>query len=191
MSLRLDIQEFPPSSTRAIVEDGTFHEDLVAFLAARLRVKSYLELGVGQNETLQKVRRVSNARMVAVDIASPMRKVPLVHYFIKPVAEFLKNDAKGYAPYDLVFIDADHRYESVKRDFKGVWPFVSEQGLVILHDVWPKNEAATDPGYCGDSWKFAVELQKTHECVTLPYHPGLMIVRKAKKHLAWNADNST
>lgn len=186
MSLQLDIQESRPSSIRPIVEDGTFHEDFLAFMAAKLRVQSYLELGVGQNETLQKVRRVCNGRMVAVDIAAPMRRVPLVHYFIKPVEEFLKNDAEGYAPYDLVFIDADHRYESVKRDFNGVWPFVAEQGLVILHDVWPKDKASTDPGYCGDAWRFAVELQKKkYECVTIPYHPGIMIVRKAGKHLGW------
>lgn len=192
MSVRLVIQESPPSSTEGparIVEDGTFHEDLIAFLAARLKVQSYLELGVAQNETLQKVRRVCTGRMFAVDKVEPARKIPMVHYFIKSTEQFFAVDAAGYAPYDFVFIDADHRYESVKADFVAVWPHVTEQGLVVLHDTWPKDKEATDPGFCGDSWRF-VDWLKGHsiESVTLPFHPGLTLVRKAAKHLPWRPD---
>jgi hypothetical protein len=52
--------------------------------------------------------------------------------------------------------------------------------LVCFHDSNPELESDTAPGFCGDSWKFAKELtrDKRYECVTLPYHPGLTIVRK-------------
>lgn len=189
MSVRLVIQESPPSSTEGparIVEDGTFHEDLIAFLAARLKVQSYLELGVAQNETLQKVRRVCTGRMFAVDVNKPAKSVPMVRYFIKSTERFFSEDAAGYGPFDFVFIDADHRFESVKADFIAAWPHVTEHGLIALHNTWPKDKEATDPGFCGDSWRF-VEWLKAHgkESVTLPFHPGLTLVRKAEKHLAW------
>jgi MMP 1-O-methyltransferase len=43
-------------------------------------------------------------------------------------------------PIDLLFIDANHRYESVRRDFEQWAPFVKIGGVIALHDVssaWP------------------------------------------------------
>ncbi len=37
--------------------------------------------------------------------------------------------------FDCVFIDADHRYEAVKRDFELYWPLVADDGFLALHDV--------------------------------------------------------
>jgi predicted O-methyltransferase YrrM len=39
------------------------------------------------------------------------------------------------APIRLLFIDAEHSYESVRHDFDGWTPFVVPGGLVLLHDV--------------------------------------------------------
>lgn len=33
-----------------------------------------------------------------------------------------------------IFIDADHRYEAVKRDFEDWFPFVEQGGIISLHD---------------------------------------------------------
>ena len=41
----------------------------------------------------------------------------------------------GSRKIDFLFIDGDHRYEGVKYDFTHYLPFVSEKGLVALHDV--------------------------------------------------------
>jgi hypothetical protein len=40
-------------------------------------------------------------------------------------------------PIDLLFIDANHEYESVYRDFMLWSPFVRDGGIVVLHDVAP------------------------------------------------------
>lgn len=37
-------------------------------------------------------------------------------------------------PADFVYIDADHSYESVKRDIELFWPGVSERGVLAGHD---------------------------------------------------------
>ena len=36
---------------------------------------------------------------------------------------------------DFLFIDADHSYEGVKRDFLLYSPFVRESGIIVLHDI--------------------------------------------------------
>ncbi len=40
-------------------------------------------------------------------------------------------------PIDVLFIDADHTYEGVKRDFLMYAPMVANEGAVVLHDVSP------------------------------------------------------
>jgi Methyltransferase domain len=38
---------------------------------------------------------------------------------------------------DLIFIDGDHRYEGVKRDFENYRGLLSDRGVILLHDVDP------------------------------------------------------
>lgn len=43
-------------------------------------------------------------------------------------------------PLDLLFIDGDHAYESVRRDFELYGPLVRSGGLIALHDIVPGDE---------------------------------------------------
>lgn len=36
---------------------------------------------------------------------------------------------------DFLFIDGDHRYENVKKDFEMYAPLVKEKGIIALHDI--------------------------------------------------------
>jgi predicted O-methyltransferase YrrM len=38
---------------------------------------------------------------------------------------------------DFLFVDGDHRYEGVKRDFEMYSPLVSEGGIIAFHDIVP------------------------------------------------------
>ncbi|MEC4984755.1 MAG: class I SAM-dependent methyltransferase [Oscillatoria sp. PMC 1068.18] len=40
-----------------------------------------------------------------------------------------------YQPFDLVFLDADHRTSAVASDLKLVYPYLAPGGIIILHDV--------------------------------------------------------
>jgi predicted O-methyltransferase YrrM len=48
--------------------------------------------------------------------------------------ERLKRVLEG-RPIDFLFIDGDHSYEGVKRDFELYHPLVSPSGLIALHDI--------------------------------------------------------
>src|SRR3954447_10866492 len=43
----------------------------------------------------------------------------------------------GRQPIDLLFIDGDHRYEGVKRDFLLYSQLVRQDGLIMFHDIVP------------------------------------------------------
>jgi len=49
-------------------------------------------------------------------------------------SKILKEDTNGVI--DFAFIDACHSYEGVKNDFKNVYPLLSEDGTIILHDTY-------------------------------------------------------
>lgn len=153
--------------------DQTFHEFLIPLLVQAIGAESYLELGTHNNET---IARVQCQNRYGVD-TSP-RPCPGVLMFTMDTISFIDAFAADHAPYDVVFIDADHSRKAVEADFNGIWPYVSGEGLVLMHDTNPQSMLDTKPGLCGDAWKFARKLSVDHEAVTLPYHPGLTIARK-------------
>lgn len=163
--------------------DQTLHETLIPMLVEGVGAENYLEFGTHMNETIGKVRC---ARRTGVDMVPALP--PGMTYgvttdgltlFRMTTAEFIKDHAASLAPYDFVFIDADHNAQSAGFDFFGILPYVQHEGLICLHDTNPETVADTAMGLCGDSWRLARSLQsRGYESVTLPYHPGLTIVRK-------------
>jgi len=47
-------------------------------------------------------------------------------------------------PIDFLFIDGDHRYEAVKRDWEEWTPFLRPAGFVVLHDALVMANGWTD-----------------------------------------------
>lgn len=38
--------------------------------------------------------------------------------------------------FEFVFVDGDHSYAGVKRDYECILPYLSDTGIMIFHDVW-------------------------------------------------------
>jgi predicted O-methyltransferase YrrM len=47
-------------------------------------------------------------------------------------------------PVDYLFLDGDHRYEAVRRDFELYTPLVRPGGIVAFHDISPKTTPDTE-----------------------------------------------
>ena len=152
-----------------------FHELLIPFLVEHFGYERYLEFGTGSNETIGKVKCPVR---IGVDL-HPIECAGVSHYAMS-TQSFIFNHAQENAPYDFVFIDADHEHAQVLLDFYGIAAYVSERGLVALHDTNPASAGDTVPQASGTAWKAARDIFDSgrHESLTLPYSPGLTLVRK-------------
>ncbi len=64
---------------------------------------------------------------------------------------------------DLLFIDGDHSYEGVKKDFEMYYPLVKHGGLVCFHDIVPGEKIHV--GGAPDFWKEISNQYQTREIV--------------------------
>lgn len=153
------------------------HSDLIVELVKQLNCDTYLELGVYDGLTLSKVKNYVN-RLISVDIKD-LRK--------EKIGEFHLNTTDGFFEsfndkIDFIFIDADHNFESVKKDFKNSINILSPFGMIVLHDTDPIEEKYLDSGYCGDSYKIDKWIRNNHpelDVMTLPItEAGLTLVKR-------------
>jgi predicted O-methyltransferase YrrM len=120
-----------------------------------------VEIGTGLGGTLFLLARMSSrtATIVSVDIDYPFVRTVLYKAFstdrqqIHPViadshAEVTVTKVRKLLeerPVDLLFIDGDHGYESVREDFDKYGRLVTEDGLIALHDIVPGENSGGVP----------------------------------------------
>ena len=68
--------------------------------------------------------------------------------------------------FDIIFIDGLHTYSQTKKDFLNSLKFIKEDGIIIFHDMLPRNsfeEAVPRKSliWNGDVWKLGVEIAKS------------------------------
>ena len=74
-------------------------------------------------------KRRTSSLNTFVDAFTPNERVILVNGFSFDVAPYLINES-----FDMVFIDADHRYSHVKRDLRDWWPKLKRGGIMCGDD---------------------------------------------------------
>jgi len=172
---------------------SNWHEDFIVHIASVVRPKVYMELGLYRCELFNRIIPYAETLIgldIVPEVGNYMRKSSKTTFVCKNTEEYGKEFTKNPMPIDLLFIDADHSEEWVKKDFDAFFPYISDQGMILLHDGYPKNEEQTSSGYCGDGYKAIEKLTKKaaeagYEMMTIPVHPGLTLCRKRSKHLAW------
>ena len=92
-----------------------------------------VELGVYYNMQKKFYQQLLNAEHIGIDVGS-RRSIPDIHGNTHD-PETLKKLKKKLAgrPINILFIDADHAYESVKKDYEIYAPLCSD--IVALHDI--------------------------------------------------------
>ena len=84
-----------------------------------------------------------------------------------------KNNLAFKRKYGYIYLDGDHSYEGVKRDFELFRPHLAEGGILTMHDIDVDRD--TDWGICGVK-KFWSELEEPHK-MSLDFECGLGIVQ--------------
>lgn len=60
---------------------------------------------------------------------------------------------------DFVYIDSNHRYESVRDDLKAWWPKVHSGGVIGLHDFYQRDDDAQLANVARAVWEFCYEIR--------------------------------
>jgi cephalosporin hydroxylase len=134
--------------------------ELIKFaeIIRKQRPKAFLEIGTRNGGTFFVLCRLSDPHAIVISLDLPGGKfgggytpfqIPVIRHMRKPgqrihllradshQADTKKRaeDALGECRLDLLFIDGDHSYDGVKRDFEMYSPLVKDGGLVVFHDI--------------------------------------------------------
>ncbi|MHB1952283.1 MAG: glycosyltransferase [Sulfobacillus sp.] len=163
------------------------HGQVVREIVRNTGCESYLELGLYDGLNISQIAPLVR-RSVGVD---PNDGRLQYHNFVfckQTTEEFFRNNAETF---DIIFIDADHRFESVKRDFESCLRILNRGGLVLLHDTDPVGAEYLDPGRCSDCYRIVSYINETHpelDVINLPIsEAGLAIVSRHsdQRHLSF------
>jgi len=129
-------------------------------LLDNLKPRAVLEIGTGGGGTLFLWSRVANAdaTIISVDLPGgpfgggyPKWKMPFYESFAKSRQRvyLVRGDSHdsvtfrnvkrilGACQLDFLYIDGDHSYEGVKKDFEMYSPLVRKGGIIAFHDIVP------------------------------------------------------
>lgn len=167
----VDIQKLIDYHCQAYLMDGnTFqqvYEEITtfAFWLKGFQPHNILEVGF-KGVTFHIFSQLSTGKKVAVDIDDDWRRT--VSHFMMYDEEFkffqgnsqsieMREKVQEFCPkYDLIFIDGDHSYDGVRKDFELYKGLLSDRGYVVFHDIDPDHVFADN--YGGQVYKFWEEL---------------------------------
>jgi hypothetical protein len=83
----------------------------------------------------------------------------------------------------LIFIDGDHMYEQVKKDFENSLKVLHPNGFIFMHDTSPKDETWLTPSTCGTVYKLRREIEANPDFELFTFHRtawevGLSMIRR-------------
>lgn len=152
------------------------HTDLINKIIKEKGYKRYLELGVFNRS--HNFDLINCQWKFCVD-PDPEAKAN----FVGSSDEFFESN---YQMFDCCWIDGMHTAEQVKRDFDNCLRFLSEDGIICMHDVNPPEKITTcvprgnQREWCGSVFEFACQLN-TYDGIdfyTWPQDYGCTVVWK-------------
>lgn len=182
--------------------------DVVQRAIDKLKAKRYLEVGVHSGGCFLTIKA---PKKIAVDPffqiskrnkknawRADWRNLKNSYYEMTSDAFFETKKSVVEKGFDVVLLDGLHTYEQTLKDVENALPYLSEKGVIVLHDCFPPHEgaafsapsleaanAANPPGWtgewCGDVWKVIVNLRSLRKDVrafVLNTDKGLGIVTK-------------
>jgi hypothetical protein len=159
--------------------DHLDHSEFIKQLVYLTGCESYLELGIYDGNTFNKIVPFVK-KAVAVDIKD-FRVNKSLGVFHQCTTDTFFNEINTGNKFDIIFIDADHKFISVMKDFNFALNHLNKHGIIILHDTDPSSQELLQDGYCSDCYKVVNQIKKYYDyvdIVTLPISEcGLSLVK--------------
>lgn len=175
-----NVVEYAENFCFGAIRPGQIKEEFIELLKkyVKLNPKYILEIGTANGGTLFCFCKLApdDATIISIDLPGgpfgggyPKWKIPVYQAFSKQKQKLylIRGDSQNVETFekilkilngekiDFIFIDGDHSYDGVKRDFKLYSKLVKPKGLIVLHDIAPNG----DPILVGGVPKFWSELR--------------------------------
>jgi hypothetical protein len=171
--------------------DSKWHINFILHLVSIIKPATYLEVGIFRCGLFNQVIPYVNS-LVGLDINSNAGKYMKINSkceFINSTStDFFKQQIKLGRKFDFIFIDGNHSKEAVEADFLGAIQVINDNGIILLHDTYPLNIAATTRDRCDNGYQAIDKLSRLTnewEMMTIPIHPGITLCRKRTKQVDW------
>jgi hypothetical protein len=149
---------------------------IIEQLIVSCKYKSYLELGIYFGTTYMHLRKfVEIAHAVDIEGKDFVDKDSFFH---QTTDAFFASNINHY---DIIFIDASHEFQQVKKDFENSMKVLNKNGIVVLHDTDPYSREYLLPNRCADCYKMNEWLssQNRYQFITIPMdETGLSLVKR-------------
>lgn len=143
--------------------------------------KSYLELGVDSGKNIYDISITTSIKCVGVDTRSP-RIISNFTFYKGTTDTFFINNINTF---DIIFIDACHKIDFVKKDFINSLKCLNKNGMILLHDIDPTSiEFIDDIGtnYSSNAYKMINWVYKNYPELNIIIMPideaGLAVVNR-------------
>lgn len=151
--------------------------NLIISLIKTVGCEKYLELGIWTGDNISEVHKHCNYCLGVDNVDN--RKHFDYDFKLCTTDDFFQNNKEFF---DIIFIDANHTFEMVKKDFINSIKILNKFGLILIHDTDPIDQFYIDPSQCGDSYKITNWIEENYKdlnVITLPIHiAGLTIVNR-------------
>ena len=153
------------------------------------------EIGVGESSIfLTRLAQIYNRRIYYCDISigemENMNSVDGVFHsnsitYVGESDAFFRN--VSITPLALGFIDGEHTYEQVRKDFFNMFELLVDDGFIFLHDTYPPDDFHLNTFRCGTVYQLRQELEKRSDidCFTFLHgamEVGITMIRKHRHH---------
>jgi hypothetical protein len=185
-----------------------FRTQVIQNILDKRKSADYLEIGVDSGYNFF---RINARRKVAVDPRFTFSKMERMRWIFKNrnnlFAKYYNGTSDSFfanlkttCQFDVVFIDGLHAYEQSLKDFFHSLEHLKPNGVIVIHDCDPPNEASAYPAtsygeaallnlpgwkgwWCGDVWKTICNLRSTRrdlKIFVLDCDSGLGIITRGE-----------
>jgi predicted O-methyltransferase YrrM len=161
------------------------HISFLEMMAKWIKPENYLELGVRDLKCFKTISKYT-AQSTGVDMQPISLKLEQnMNFFLGTTDQYFDSIKESNIQFDFIFIDADHSFEQSLNDFLNASKHIVEDGFIFLHDTYPYDSLMLSPDLCHDAYKTALYIKQNliheFEVVTLPFNPGLTIIKKMNR----------
>lgn len=140
----------------------------------------YIEYGVRDGDSIVRIQPHTSA-CYGVDMKPGKNQLPNIGFF-QMTTNMFSERFLPHIQFDMAFIDADHKSESAFTDFTHIFKHIRTGGYIFLHDTYPFHQSFLATDCCNDCYRTPILIKEIYhgycEVLTLPFNPGLTIVRK-------------